>query len=125
MKNTIPDFDFDSNNQKSLLLELRFDELNGIDWDKGCYIGQELTARTKFRGNLKKKLFGIKISGFINKKKEIYYHEKLVGEIKSFNQKFGIAILNIEATKNCINNKETMICDKAKIKPFIPKWVKL
>ncbi|MAH78948.1 MAG: hypothetical protein CBE14_002555 [Rickettsiales bacterium TMED254] len=125
LKNTIPDFDFDSNNQKSLLLELRFDELNGIDWEKGCYIGQELTSRTKFRGNLKKKLFGIEISGFINKKKEVYYCEKLVGEIKSFNKKFGIAILNIEATKNCITNKEFMICDKAKIKPFIPKWVKL
>ncbi len=31
---------------KSILLEAGFDELHGVDWQKGCYIGQELTART-------------------------------------------------------------------------------
>ena len=36
--------------EKALLLESGFDELNGVDWQKGCYIGQELTARTKYRG---------------------------------------------------------------------------
>ena len=36
--------------EKSTLLESNFDELHGVDWDKGCYMGQELTARTKYRG---------------------------------------------------------------------------
>src|SRR3546814_11867404 len=37
-------------------MESNFDELNGISWDKGCYMGQELTARTKYRGLVKKRL---------------------------------------------------------------------
>ena len=36
-------------------MEMRFDELNGISWTKGCYMGQEITARMKYR-NLKKKI---------------------------------------------------------------------
>ena len=41
---------------KAILLENGFDELNGIDWQKGCYMGQELTARTKYRGLVRKRL---------------------------------------------------------------------
>ncbi len=39
---------------KTLLLEAGFDELQGITWDKGCYMGQELTVRTKHRGPVKR-----------------------------------------------------------------------
>ena len=46
----IPDGSRDLLLEKSILLEAGFDELNGVDWHKGCYIGQELTARTKYRG---------------------------------------------------------------------------
>ena len=42
--------------EKSLLLENGFDELGAIDWAKGCFIGQELTARTRYRALLKKRL---------------------------------------------------------------------
>ena len=49
--------------EKSILLESGFDELNGVDWQKGCYIGQELTARTKYRGLIKKRLFPVRIEG--------------------------------------------------------------
>src|SRR3546814_7101071 len=40
-------------------MESNFDELNGIAWDKGCYMGQELTARTKYRGLVKKRLLTV------------------------------------------------------------------
>ena len=39
-----------------MLLEAGFDELNGVSWTKGCYMGQELTARTKYRGLVKRRL---------------------------------------------------------------------
>ena len=40
LQNSIPDFTVDAIRNKSLLLEMRFDELNGISWSKGCYMGQ-------------------------------------------------------------------------------------
>ena len=48
---------------KSILLESGFDELHGIDWQKGCYMGQELTARTKYRGLIRKRLLPVKFAG--------------------------------------------------------------
>ena len=45
----VPDGSRDLPVEKAILLENGFDELNAIDWDKGCYLGQELTARTRYR----------------------------------------------------------------------------
>ena len=49
--------------EKALLLESGFDELHGVDWQKGCYMGQELTARTKYRGLIKRRLFPVTVEG--------------------------------------------------------------
>jgi tRNA-modifying protein YgfZ len=59
----VPDGSRDLLPEKSILLENGFDELNGVAWDKGCYIGQELTARTKYRGLIKKRLMPVAITG--------------------------------------------------------------
>src|SRR5213082_1894489 len=59
----VPDGSQDLLVEKSILLESGFDELNGVDWQKGCYVGQELTARTKYRGLIKKRLFPVRIDG--------------------------------------------------------------
>ncbi|WP_417519519.1 YgfZ/GcvT domain-containing protein [Minwuia sp.] len=59
----VPDGSRDIEVEKSFLLEHRMDELNAIDFKKGCYVGQELTARTKYRGNVRKKLNVVQIDG--------------------------------------------------------------
>ncbi len=59
----VPDGSRDLVLEKSILLEAGFDELNGVDWNKGCYIGQELTARTKYRGLIKRRLVPVAIDG--------------------------------------------------------------
>lgn len=55
----VPDGARDIEVDKGLLLENHFEALHGVDFRKGCYIGQELTARTKYRGLLKKQLYRI------------------------------------------------------------------
>lgn len=59
----IPDGARDLEVEKTVLLEAGFDELNGVDWKKGCYMGQELTARTKYRGLVKRRLLPITADG--------------------------------------------------------------
>ena len=49
----LPDGSRDMRVNKAILLENGFDELGGVDWGKGCYMGQELTARTKYRALIK------------------------------------------------------------------------
>ncbi len=53
----------DLTHEKSFILEFDFDNLNAIDYQKGCYVGQELTARTHYRGEIRKKLFHVVING--------------------------------------------------------------
>lgn len=59
----IPDGSRDMIPEKSLLLEGNLDLLNGVSWEKGCYIGQELTARTYYRRLVKRRLTPVVIEG--------------------------------------------------------------
>ena len=65
----VPDGSRDLTVEKALLLESGFDELHGVDWQKGCYMGQELTARTKYRGLIKRRLFPVRIDGPLPREK--------------------------------------------------------
>ncbi|PZO86483.1 MAG: folate-binding protein [Micavibrio aeruginosavorus] len=59
----VPDGSRDMELEKSTLLECGIEKLNGIDWKKGCYMGQELTARMHYRGLAKKHLCLVDIDG--------------------------------------------------------------
>lgn len=59
----LPDGSNDLEVEKSILLECGFDELHGVSWSKGCFMGQELTARTRYRGLVKKRLMPVEVAG--------------------------------------------------------------
>lgn len=57
IKNKIPESEKDLNYNKSIPIEYGLDKFNAIDYKKGCYVGQELTARTHYLGQVRKKIF--------------------------------------------------------------------
>jgi folate-binding protein YgfZ len=59
----VPEGGRDLEPEKSLPMESRLDLLNGIDWQKGCYVGQELTARMKYRALVKRSLIPVAVEG--------------------------------------------------------------
>jgi folate-binding protein YgfZ len=63
LRHGVPDGSRDLVAEKTTLLEAGFDELGGVDFAKGCYVGQELTARMKYRGLLKKRLLPVEVDG--------------------------------------------------------------
>ncbi len=80
----IPESENDLTYEKSLILEFGFDDLNAIDYSKGCYVGQELTARTHYRGEIRKKIFHITLAAEkTEKNSEIYCEGKSAGIILS------------------------------------------
>lgn len=82
---------------KSILLESGIDDLNGINWDKGCYMGQELTARTKYRGLIKKRLVSVTFEGAAPEPGvAIMNGDKVAGEMRSSNGSYGLALLRLE-----------------------------
>ena len=121
LNNCIPDFSIDATKAKSLLLEMRFDELNGISWTKGCYMGQEITARMKHRNIVKKKIFKVLIDFRSNLKNEITLENETVGKLTSHNKKDGIAFLDTKAVSN-LNTKKFFSGD-SKIIIQEPWWV--
>ena len=93
----IPDSSRDLAVDRSILLESGFDELNGVDWQKGCYIGQELTARTKYRGLIKKRLMPVATDGPAPAAGTIVTADgREVGEMRSSRDGRGLALLRIE-----------------------------
>ena len=121
LNNCIPDFSIDATKAKSLLLEMRFDELNGISWTKGCYMGQEITARMKYRNIVKKKIFKVLIDFRSNLKNEITLENETVGKLTSHNKKDGIAFLDTKALSNL--NTKSFFSGDSKIIIQEPWWV--
>ena len=71
------------NNLKEQLfgLEANFEELNAIDFKKGCYVGQENTARIKLKNKLRRRLLAIKTDGDIEVGDELSFNEIKIGKI--------------------------------------------
>lgn len=115
----IPESELDLTYEKSFILEFGFDDLNAIDYNKGCYVGQELTARTHYRGEIRKKIFHIKIDAkSIEKNSEIYCEGKSAGIILSSiffkNELHALALIKdpqeTDLTKlDCANHKISII----------------
>ena len=114
----IPDGTRDMDVEKSILLECNFEILNGIDWDKGCYIGQEVTARTKYRGLVKRQLMPVSIDGNAPATgSAIYADGKQVGEIRSIHDDIAIASLRLDAVASA-NFDRSLTADGAVIAPL-------
>jgi folate-binding protein YgfZ len=118
----LPDGARDMEAQKSVLLEGGFDELAGVSWTKGCYMGQELTARTKYRGLLKKRLFPVAVAGPQPAPgTPVTQDGAELGEMRSGRGGLGLALLRIEA----VEAGGAMACGEAQLTPRIPPWMKL
>ena len=74
-------------------IECNFEELNGIDFKKGCYVGQENTARIKLKNKLSKRLLPIKIiDGKLKEDELIYYNDIEIGKIL-INEEYPFALV--------------------------------
>jgi len=103
-------------------IECNYEELNGIDFKKGCYVGQENTARIKLKNKLSKRLFPINIiKGELIEGESIYQNEKEIGKVL-IEKDYPFALIkfrDINFSENAVfNTKEASIqIDK-------PDWIK-
>jgi len=116
----LPDGSRDLEADKTVLLEAGFDELNGVSWSKGCYLGQELTARTKYRGLVKRRLVPVDIDGPLPVSGTPVYRDTTeVGTMRSGCDNLGLAVLRLDALKAALT------CGDARLTPRIPAWLRL
>jgi folate-binding protein YgfZ len=118
----IPDGSRDLVLEKSILLESGFDELNGVDWQKGCYIGQELTARTKYRGLVKRRLTPVRIEGPVPPPgAAVTVDGREIGEMRSSRDGCGLALLRIEP----LREGKVLVAGESILVPVTPAWMRL
>jgi folate-binding protein YgfZ len=118
----IPDGSRDLVLEKSILLESGFDELNGVDWQKGCYIGQELTARTRYRGLVKKRLTPVRIEGPAPPSgAAVTADGREIGEMRSSRGGLGLALLRIEP----VREGKILAAGESILVPVRPAWMRL
>lgn len=96
IKKLIPDADKDFVYNKSFPLEFGANELNAIDYKKGCYVGQEVTARTNYRGVVRKKLYRFEANTDVKSGSEIHASGEKIGVALGMEGNFGLCLLNIE-----------------------------
>lgn len=80
----------------TFILEVGFERLSGVDFRKGCYVGQEVTARMKHKTELRKGLAQVSISGAADPGSEITSNGKTAGTLLSRTQDAGIAYLRYD-----------------------------
>ncbi|WP_027135933.1 CAF17-like 4Fe-4S cluster assembly/insertion protein YgfZ [Geminicoccus roseus] len=106
----VPDGSRDLVAEKTTLLEAGFDELGGVDFAKGCYVGQELTARMKYRGLLKKRLFPVEIAGEApDPGTPLRAGDSEVGEMRSSAGDLGLALVRLDAADQVLQAGDTRL----------------
>jgi folate-binding protein YgfZ len=120
----VPDGSRDLPVEKAILLENGLDELNAIDWDKGCYLGQELTARTRYRGLVRKRLMPVAIEGPAPAPGEpVLFGEEETGEMRSVLDGVGLAMIRLEHLE-AAGRPGAFRAGAAKLTPKKPDWAK-
>jgi len=127
--------------EKSIPLECGMEELNALSWTKGCYMGQELTARTHHQGLVRKRL----IPGILKGTEKVpfnaplFFENQEAGLLRSSESGKAMALIRLEFLKTSLTlNKPFQIrAPKEEIQdfsktdflgtfmPFLPSWMKI
>ena len=121
----IPEKNLNKLKEKIFGIESNLEELNALDFKKGCYVGQENTSRIKLRSKLRRRLLPVKlIKGKINENEVIKFQNFEVGRIL-IDQPYPFAIVKL--TDPNINKflNENLQCESGTVKIFAPKWLQL
>lgn len=117
----IPEGTNDFISEKSTILEGHFEALNGVDFEKGCYVGQEVIARMKYRGKIKKLMFPVKLSGPAPEFGTEITDDNgnKIGDIRSHTGDTAIALFRIDK----MDFNASYDCGDIKVTPFKPDWI--
>jgi len=119
----VPDGSRDLPVEQALLLENGFDELHGVDWQKGCYVGQEVTARMKYRALVRKRLTTVRIEGDTPPPgTPVLLDGEEAGEMRTALGGQGLALLKLEMVERADREGRSLTAGGAALTPIKPAW---
>ena len=103
-------------------IECNYVELNGIDFKKGCYVGQENTARIKLKNKLSKRLLPVEIlEGNIKENEKIFNDNIEIGKVL-INDNYPFAL--IKYPNSSLGKDQIFKSENGSLKILVPSWVK-
>ena len=121
----IPDGSRDMTVERALVLESGLERLNGVDFEKGCYVGQELTSRTKHRAVIRKRLFRVAVNGPLPAPgTPVMLGEHNAGEMRSGLDAVGLALLRLKDVEKAKASGVSLIAGEAQLTPIEPDGAK-
>ena len=107
------------------LLEINFDTLNAISWSKGCYMGQELTARTRYRGLIKKRYLPFKFEGLPPERHHDILHEGYaVGRVMAIGKDYGLGQFQLDKIRPFIEEQRMVVHHGTTFDVKVPDYLK-
>jgi folate-binding protein YgfZ len=124
LESGLPDGARDMVRDKSLLLEFGFEDLHGVDFAKGCYVGQEVTARSKYRGQVRKFIYRVEAHETLPETgTPVTLDGAPAGEIRSSLGNAGLALLGVAAVEKAYAENKHFMAGNAVFKAILPSWV--
>ena len=118
----IPQKDMSKLNNKLFGIECNFEELNGIDFKKGCYVGQENTSRIKLKDKLSKRLLPIHLlKGELKEGESIFNDKHEIGKIL-INSQYPFGLIKYQS--EYFDENSEYRCGNATLKIKKPDWIK-
>lgn len=122
----LPDGARDLEPERSTMLEGNLDQLGAVDWQKGCYMGQELTARTRYRGLIKKRLVPLIVSGPLPAHgTPVLLDGTNVGETRSGFGDQVLALIKLEAIETTRDDRREFTIGDASARLALPDWLRV
>ncbi|HEX4302247.1 MAG TPA: hypothetical protein VHZ78_05610 [Rhizomicrobium sp.] len=110
----------DFGSDKMFALDADLDELHAVDFTKGCYVGQELTARMKHRGTARKRLLAFEAAS-ATPGTAVKAGDKDIGEIASFDGSHGFALIRLDRLAEA--GDAPLLTDAGSVNLIKPSWL--
>jgi len=105
--------------------EADLDQLNGVDFDKGCYVGQEVVSRVEHRSSARNRLVPIAYDEFApSSGLPVMAGEKEVGTLGSTTKGRGLALLRLDRVADALAAGTPLTCGNMPIRLVKPEWAK-
>ena len=122
----VPDGDSNEFLKQSFPLEIGFAELNAISFDKGCYVGQEVTTRMKIRKLVKKRLVPVIFDGSAPAPGAVIQNQdKAAGQIFAANNESGLAMIRLETLDQVLNGDSKLATEETTLRATKPAWFQI
>ena len=100
MELSIPDSEWDFASGETFAHNVNMDQLSGIDFKKGCFIGQEVVSRMQRKTEVRKRMRAVKLSGAAQSGDMLFQNDRNVGTLKHVRNDIGMALIRLDRLEN-------------------------